>query len=554
MSEVARLVGIAGCGKTTELLRLMEMNIDRGIDPHKIGFVTFTRAARIEAAERAASKFGISKAYLEKQGWFRTIHSVCYKTLNVRGELLTDNAESNAWLEDKLGERISVQRLVDEQNYEATYDGNSEAAQALNLWTAARVSLIPLQAMFNKTWGAKFAYNRPSIEKCFSIVRKYEAAKKEDDRMDFTDLLSQFSGVRHTFDGYEECTPRGNPPPVLVWFHDEAQDASPLSWRVFNRLINHHTVKWSYIVGDPYQSIFTWCGSDSRCFMNHPAKHERFMLQTYRNHQQVVDTGERMLSQVSGYGKTRNIIPAPHSGIMSFHEKSFSVTVREKLMHNLNDGWLILARTNFQARGLGRVLDLLGVPWVSNSGGSHWAAPKRNAAFGAIYNLEQNNPISGQDWAVCLNYLKQRHEGVQMLARGTKARFKEPHEQDRYDWIQLNDLLEVGATPHLIEKIRTGAWHDLFSANAREIVTAIEKWGVDVVMSPKVRVSTIHSAKGMEEKNVIYYNALTQMILDNMDRDSEYKLAYVAATRAINNLYIVSPQRDEDRGRILSLT
>jgi len=56
VAKVARLVGGAGTGKTTEVIRVMEeAKSGLGGSPFAIGFTSFTRAARAEAVERAAA-------------------------------------------------------------------------------------------------------------------------------------------------------------------------------------------------------------------------------------------------------------------------------------------------------------------------------------------------------------------------------------------------------------------------------------------------------------------------------------------------------------------
>ena len=66
----------AGTGKTRHLLEMMEAVIEHDVHPMEIGFASFTRTARSEAAERAGAKFGINAFDLEQDGWFRTVHSV----------------------------------------------------------------------------------------------------------------------------------------------------------------------------------------------------------------------------------------------------------------------------------------------------------------------------------------------------------------------------------------------------------------------------------------------------------------------------------------------
>ena len=51
---IARLIGGAGTGKTTELLSVMDGALERlGGDPLRLGFASMTRAAREEATHHA---------------------------------------------------------------------------------------------------------------------------------------------------------------------------------------------------------------------------------------------------------------------------------------------------------------------------------------------------------------------------------------------------------------------------------------------------------------------------------------------------------------------
>ena len=79
MAKIERILGGAGCGKTACLMGIMDEHLRLGhCSPFTTGFVTFTRAARREASERAAAAHGLSPEDLEQDGWFRTVHSICY--------------------------------------------------------------------------------------------------------------------------------------------------------------------------------------------------------------------------------------------------------------------------------------------------------------------------------------------------------------------------------------------------------------------------------------------------------------------------------------------
>jgi superfamily I DNA/RNA helicase len=53
-------------------------------------------------------------------------------------------------------------------------------------------------------------------------------------------------------------------------FIDEAQDLSPLQWKLFDKLKEY--ADDIYLAGDDDQAIFAWAGADVDRFINEPAK------------------------------------------------------------------------------------------------------------------------------------------------------------------------------------------------------------------------------------------------------------------------------------------
>jgi len=69
---------------------------------------------------------------------------------------------------------------------------------------------------------------------------------------------------------------------------------------------------------------------------------------------------------------------------------------------------------------------------------------------------------------------------------------------------------------------------------------------------PRVKLSTIHAAKGGEATNVLIILDNTKKIRDAVDKsldkqDEEHRVWYVGVTRTKQNLYIMEAKR-EDKG------
>ena len=250
--QIAQRIGGAGTGKTTELLRIMEAALESlGGDPLKLGFASFTRAARAEAVTRAAKAWGVDESLLAVRGWFRTVHSTAYRCLGVSaGALLTEKQADIEWLSNALGVKLGTQ--MDDDVGRQSYIGDPTVAAALNCWSLCRSSLTPLDEVVKRA--RRVDDSVPDYAAIVRIAERFETAKRLDDRIDFTDMLSRFAGVGVSpTDGVFRRTPEGDLPEVSAWLFDEQQDASPLLDAACKRLISAPTVKWCYVVGDPFQ-------------------------------------------------------------------------------------------------------------------------------------------------------------------------------------------------------------------------------------------------------------------------------------------------------------
>jgi len=536
--QIAQLIGGAGTGKTRELIACMDRAVERLHDPHLVGFVSFTRAACDEAADRAADRFNMRRAELRERGWFKTIHGVAYRCLGVGAELLTDDREADRqWTREALGEADEKGR-EDAETLDCFAQTRTPGEKALRLWDAARSRLEGLERLW--ALADQCDDRTPSYADCAALVERYEQAKRLDGRLDFTDMLGRFAGYRFTIDGPYQVTPDGEPPELSCWIHDEMQDSSRLLDACFRRLIGVDTVQWVYISGDPYQSIFGWSGADHRCFLDYPTAKRRIMPKSWRCPATILALGEKQLHVCSDYWD-RGIEPNGPGG-----------DVEEATLHNgwaeaitPEASWLVLARTNFLCVRLAKKFDDMGIPYIptKKESGSRWKAPRRNLAIKGFMALEAGAGIDGREWQAMLGYVPAQPYTI----RGTKSLWAQLTDDQALarggsHWLTLADLTGLGATDILVEAVRSRTWREVVEG-AADYTRAVEQWGQDAVDNPLIRLGTIHSAKGLEADNVAILTSSSLPCIRQTDTqegaDEEARLRYVAVTRARKRLVLV---------------
>ena len=536
--KIARLIGAAGSGKTTELLNIMEGALPKlGGNPLRLGFASFTRAARAEAVSRAAAAWNVPPSLLDGEGWFRTVHSTARRCLALEpGQLIGNAVADTEWISNALGVKVSTS--IDDDTGRQKFVGGQEGA-ALTCWERARNTLQPLSEVVRKM--RRLDDDVPDYAAVVRIAERYEMAKRLEDRLDFSDLLLRFSGFRlHAVDGVERTEPEGTLPDVSAWLFDEQQDASPLLDAACKRLVSAESVKWCYVVGDPFQAIFGFAGSSADCFLGWPAEKERTMPKSYRCPKPILELGERCLRRMYRGYFDRKVAPADHEG------KIFDCETELPFIRARPDEeWLFIARTNYEANRLYASLHAAGKPakWVTQQEG----ATSRGTGLAALYALEKGKHVSGKEWSRAIELLPCTNKDKEpMLARGVKTGWAKKH-ADEWDVIFSDDLTKVGATEPLMEKIRSGRWCGLVD-RGEEWRRHAERWGPELVANTKIRVGTIHSVKGMEADNVAMLTTVGKRVEqgredDRDQHDEECRIAYVGVTRARRNLYIVNEGR-----------
>jgi superfamily I DNA/RNA helicase len=544
MRRIERHLGGPGTGKTRLILdRLDETKVRFGLSVHEIGLCTFTRAGRQELSERAAAEWGCDPETLTKHGWFRTAHSVAHRQCGIEEGQLLEGSEGAEWIGNAVGGKVATR--FDPRSREVAFvsgDGDNSLTLGLKAWDLARANMTSLKAVLRR-W-ALAGERVPDESAVRRYIERYEQAKRREGRCDYTDVIARFAGIRFLIDGPQEVDPEGEVPSgIRALAIDEAQDSSVLVDRVCRRLAESPAIERVFLSGDAYQSIYSFNGSDYRLFLNWDAE-EFIMPRSYRCPPVVMQLGERCIQRMRHGYRDRHIQPASHSG----HVRRAGSPEQAIAAIKPDESVLILGRCGFALHEYEDILRSKGIPytWIDRVGSA-----VEMSGYACLWSLQHGKVVHHDDWANAISMIQVADKDVgQLLIRGEKQAWKKGL-RSQVDIIRPvdEDFALAGATEAFAQIVREGRWPAFLDKShaqkAERWVEAAKKFGAETACNPKVRLSTIHGAKGCEGDTVILSTVSSPAVergrqaIDEI-HDEECRVNYVAVTRARRDLWIVN--------------
>jgi hypothetical protein len=245
----------------------------------------------------------------------------------------------------------------------------------------------------------------------------------------------------------------------------------------------------------------------------------------------------------SGY-RDRKIQPAEHSG------QVHRVGSADQAISGIKgtDSVLILGRCGFALIEYEEALKKSEIPycWIDKVG-----SVAEMSGYGCLWDLQHGKAVHHDDWAnaIAMVSVADQTEG-NLLIRGEKQAWKKGL-RSNVDIIRPvdEDFALAGATEVFANIVRQGRWHQFLdrshSSKATRWVEAARKCGPEIASNPKVKLSTIHGAKGCEGDTVILSTISSPAVergrqtVDEL-HDEECRVAYVGVTRARRDLVIVT--------------
>lgn len=499
--EVHKILGPPGTGKTFTLMGIMRGELERGVPPDRIAFLTFTTHARRIALQEAGKNFG----YVTKDlPYFRTLHSICFKQHRVRREnMVRDQRDLIDFARRQYIDMTVPSDLSDDFDDldHFSRNGRLEGDRMLEFDHWRRHRMLPVTRQSSRMW---------SDELDFWELKRFSEAyaeyKERESLVDFTDLLSLSI----------------EPIPVDVVFVDEAQDLSPLQWDVLDR-ISKQALRM-YVAGDDDQAIFCWAGASPEHFIDLPAK-TRLLRQSYRLPRAVHAAAVRISSRIdSRIGKAFN--PRDAAGSFRRVQEFDDVQIRH------GEDWLVLVRNHYAAGAVHSRLRELGIPYTY-AGRPAWT-PGAREAVGSVLRLASGGFILPADLEAVRPFLR--------VEASADRRIRDLAGSSAPDANIDRRLLEEAAGRSFVWDSWGSVLERISPSECRFLGDILKRSGdAGLVDSPTVRVSTIHAAKGDEAKNVALLAESSRKVRlsAESDPDQELRVQYVGATRASDQLVMV---------------
>ena len=500
MPDIRKIFGPPGTGKTTYLLNVVDAELVAGVSSESIGYFSFTKKAANEARDRAIEKFPALNARTDFP-YFRTLHSLAFRCLGTRTEDIMQPAHFKEFAAEA---GIDIDLTKDEEMGFIKADN-----PILNEVNLARIKGQDLRDHYNQS-GMDIEWHHFEF-----VERTYRHYKHSHNLLDFTDLLEMV------------ITDPSRLPSLEVLIVDEAQDLSRIQWLMVEALASR--AKRTFLAGDDDQAVFTWAGADVKSFLAFQGT-VTILDQSYRVPMRIHTLADAIVNRIRERQQKTWKSRDTEGSVLSYYRFE-DVDVSE-------GQWLIMASTNYLLnpvhewlKGMGILFERNGVPSLSQQ------------AANAVINwerLRRGKEVSGDQVASIYRYLDSS-----AVARGHKT-FRSGESSAMYDMQTLKDNFGL-----LIDTV----WHEALTKLAddtKEYMIAMLRRGVKLNQPPRIRLSTIHGAKGGESDHVLLLMDLSPKFAKEYARnpDNVHRLFYVGITRAKQTLHLVLPKHIEKGFRI----
>ncbi|USZ69331.1 ATP-dependent helicase [Halorussus salilacus] len=518
--RVTRLFGGPGSGKTTELLDRVEELLDtEGVGVNDILLVSYTRAAANEVRERLAERRDLNPRSL--QGTVCTMHAKAYDLLDLSRNDVVGESDKKEFCEDFGIEFEDEYSGAGRRTARSTTLGNKIIATSQWLqrtsrdvadwydvpfqWNDEEVRLPP-DIDPNAQEGNKYTPTWPSDDDRLDVpeaIRGWRTYKGENDLVGFADML-------------ERVKQRSLLPNVDYLVIDEFQDITSLQYDVYEEWKPH--MEKVLIAGDDDQVVYAWQGADPKLLLDEGG--DDVILDTsHRLPSEILEVVQHEVRHIDER-QEKNLSPRKQGGTVEQIDSPSMLDLVRNVRYTVeeHDGTLMLLfRARYQMfRFIDEFIDE-GIPFRCLTDQRMWT-DRLTQYVRAVEQIDADEPITGLQ-------ARRLADMLQDSAFGTNERDELFDAIDeRKEEADTDDLAEIEVEPDFVTDFAPFMPGPAAAADMVRKVTSFQKNSMkayfagdyDGMAEDRVRIGTIHSAKGREADHVFVATDLTEKVVEQM--------------------------------------
>lgn len=350
----------AGSGKTKTLTHRIAYILSKNLaSPFNILAVTFTNKAAGEMRERVALLLGEDPRNRSFMPYMGTFHGICVRLLRRDGEYA--GVPKNFVIFDESDRLNTVKKI----SKELSIDEKTHPARTItNYISSAKNELITPETYASMA-------NSPTQSEAARVYPLYERALKEAGGLDFDDLIAKTVRLLETNKVVRDRW-RQQFSYVMI---DEYQDTNAAQYKLVKLLTS--AKKNIAVVGDDWQSIYSWRGADFRNILNFERDYPDCTVikleRNYRSTKHILDAAHAIISKNQQrsdkklWTNTDGGLPVQVLAVGS--ERAEGEAIVRRIRNGVDGGFrkhrdfAVLYRTNAQSRAIEEVFVQYGIPY-----------------------------------------------------------------------------------------------------------------------------------------------------------------------------------------------
>jgi len=517
--EVLRLFGGPGSGKTTALLDRVEDILDSGVEVNDLLLVSYTRAAAAEVRERLADRLDRSPRSL--RGNVSTMHAKAYDLLNLSRGDVVDESDKQEFCEDYGIDYEDEYNRGGRRTARSTALGNKVIATSQWLQRTRRDVADWYDVPFQ--WNVEKVRLPPDIDPHAQEGNKYTPTwKSDDDRLSVPEAIRAWRAYKgeHELIGFadmlERVKQRSLIPSVDYLVIDEFQDITQLQYDVYQEWKPH--MQRIVVAGDDDQVVYSWQGADPKLLLEEGGEVE-ILENSYRLPSKILRVVQRTIRHIDER-QEKDLKPRMEGGSVEFIESPSLLDLVRNVRATVDEddgSIMVLFRARYQMFDFIDEFVSSGIPFQVMTEGRMWT--DRLADYvEAVERYNADEPLNGL----------QVRRLADMLVDST---FGTNERDDLFDAVDerqeetgIDDLTEIEFTADEVRNFAPFMPDPSSAADMVRKVTKVQKKSMRAyfvgeyrdVEPGRVRLGTIHSAKGREADHVFVATDLTEKVVEQM--------------------------------------